>query len=60
MGIMQHFKCYKIKRKILYEKPNVFYKYGYFTSHFDTFKLKGRFLRDGSSPDDLVNALVES
>jgi len=41
LGIMQHFKCYNIKRKYLYEKPHQLYQYGYFTNGFMSYKLDG-------------------
>jgi retron-type reverse transcriptase len=40
LGIMRHFKCYTIKRKILFGKSHVFFNYGYFTKHLRKYTLR--------------------
>ena len=39
LGIMRHFKCYNVRRKILLNPSNVFFKYGYLGRNLKKFKL---------------------
>jgi hypothetical protein len=39
LGSMQHFNSYNVKKKILLGKPNVLFRYGYFTAHLNTYRL---------------------
>lgn len=39
LGVMQHFKSYNLKKKILLGKPSVLFRYGYFTGHLNNYKL---------------------
>lgn len=39
LGVMQHFKSYNLKKKILLNKPNILFRYGYFTNHLNNYKL---------------------
>ncbi len=39
LGVMQHFKSYNLKKKILFGKPNALFRYGYLTNHLKNYKL---------------------
>jgi hypothetical protein len=42
LGIMRHFNSYNLKKKFLLDKPNVLFKYGYFTRRLNKYKLSGK------------------